>query len=97
MSTYILFYDYVEDYLDRRGPFRPAHFEHAKAHIDRGQLLIAGAYANPADGAALVFEVEDAAVLEAFAQNDPYTQAGLVTGWSIREWTVVVGEEKLRG
>lgn len=95
MANFILFYDYVPDYLERRGAIRPDHFKHVQAHIDRGQLLIAGAYADPADGAALLFATADRAVIEAFAQNDPYTKNGLVTGWSIREWTVVVGEDRL--
>jgi uncharacterized protein YciI len=30
-------------------------------------------------------------VVEAFTKADPYVQNGLVTGWRIREWNVVVG------
>jgi uncharacterized protein YciI len=54
-------------------------------------LVLGGAFADPADGAAIVFKVEDKAKLEDFVKNDPYVVNGLVSGWRIREWTVVVG------
>ena len=53
---------------------------------------MAGAYANPADGAALVFKGESPSVAEEFAKNDPYVNNGLITRWWVREWTVVLGD-----
>ena len=50
-----------------------------------------GVCATPVDGAALVFKVDDRAKVEGFVGKDPYAVNGLVTGWRIREWTVVVG------
>ena len=92
MSGYwILFYDYVDDYMERRGPLRPAHFEVAKAAVDAGELVLAGAYAEPADGAALVFRADDLSTVERFVASDPYVREGLVTAWTVRPWTVVVG------
>ena len=92
MNTYwILFYDYVPDYLERRTPLRPAHFEVAKAAIEAGHLQLAGAFADPADGAALIFRCERASTVEEFVAADPYVREGLVTSWRIREWTVVAG------
>ena len=92
MSGYwILLYDYVEDYMERRGPLRPAHFEVAKAAVDAGELVLAGAFAEPADGAALVFCAEDVSSIERFVAADPYVREGLVTSWRIRAWTVVAG------
>ena len=35
------------------------------------------------------------AVVERFAQDDPYVKAGVVTHWHAREWNTVVGEEAL--
>ena len=91
---YILFYDFVDDYLNRRAPFREAHLEHAGQAHARGDLVTAGAYANPADGAALVFKAEKPSVAEDFAKNDPYVKNGLVTRWRVREWTVVLGGDR---
>lgn len=88
---YILFYDYVSDYLEKREPLRAAHFAHAKPFLDRGELFLAGAFANPADGAALVFDCNGPNVAERFAENDPYVVNGIVTAWRVREWTTVAG------
>ncbi|MGE0599576.1 MAG: YciI-like protein [Dehalococcoidia bacterium] len=86
---YILFYDYGENAVERRAPFRQEHLALATQSHDDGQLVLAGAYADPVDGAALVFRTREAA--EAFVAADPYVKSGLVTGWRIREWTVVIG------
>ncbi|MEJ7583187.1 MAG: YciI-like protein [Acidimicrobiales bacterium] len=88
---WLLFYDVVDDYVERRQPFRDAHLAHAQAAYDRGELFLAGALAEPADGAVLVFRCDSAEIVEAFARSDPYAQAGVVTGWRVRPWTVVVG------
>jgi len=89
---YLLFYDVVPDYVERRGPFRAAHLAYARRAVDRGELVLGGALAAPADGAVLVFKGSSAAVAEAFAKDDPYVTNGLVTSWRVRAWTTVVGE-----
>ena len=91
MGYFVLLYDLVDDYLERRGEFREEHLGIAKEASDRGELVMAGALAEPADGAILVFKSEDASVAERFAENDPYVKNGLVTKWRVRPWTVVVG------
>ena len=88
---YLLFYDYVETVLERRAPYRDAHLALLQEYIARGELVLGGAFADPVDGATLVFKVEDRAKVEEFVGKDPYAVNGLVTGWRIREWTVVVG------
>jgi uncharacterized protein YciI len=90
---YALFYNYVPDYLERRGAYRDAHLALVKAAIGRGELFLGGAFANPADGALIVFDAATPAVAEAFAKADPYVQNGLVTKWQVREWTTVVGKD----
>jgi uncharacterized protein len=91
MSYYILFYDVVPDYLARRAPFRPDHFRLLNEAHDRGELVMAGALSDPADGAVLVFHGPDASAAEAFARADPYVTNGLVTRWRVRPWNVVTG------
>jgi uncharacterized protein YciI len=59
----------------------------------RGELILAGAYADPVDGAALLFKCESRTVPEHFVAADPYMVGGLVTRWYVREWTTVVGEQ----
>jgi uncharacterized protein YciI len=86
---YILFYDYGPNAMERRAPHRSAHLELASASHTAGEMVMAGAFNEPLDGAALVFRTREAA--EAFVQEDPYVSSGLVTGWRIREWNVVIG------
>lgn len=93
MKHFILFYEVVDDYLERRGEFRSAHLAMARAATERGDLRLAGAYADPADGAALVFRGEDDSLARAFAEADPYLRNGLVKSWQIREWSVVIGAD----
>jgi len=89
---YLLFYDYSPDYLERRGEFRDAHLVLAWAAQAKGQLILGGAFANPADGAVLHFRGDSPAVAEDFARVDPYVLNGLVKKWTVREWTTVVGD-----
>jgi uncharacterized protein YciI len=88
---FLLFYDYVENIVERRAPFREAHLSLVREYVARGELVLAGAFADPVDGAALAFRVDDRAKVEDFVGQDPYVVDGLVTKWRIREWTVVVG------
>lgn len=91
MTYWLLFYDLVDDYLERRVPLRQAHLALATDAHERGELLLAGALADPVDGAVLVFRVDDVSVVEAFARQDPYVLEGLVGSWRVRPWSVVVG------
>ena len=92
MKHFLLMYDYVPDVLERRPPFRGAHLEHAWAAHDRGELVVAGALADPVDGAVLLFAGEDSKAAEDFARADPYVVGGLVKSWRVREWSTVVGD-----
>ena len=87
----VLEYELVDDYLERRPEFRDEHLGLARTAHDRGELALAGALADPSDRALLVWATEDEAVVEAFAQNDPYVLNGLVRTWRIRPWNVVIG------
>jgi len=89
----ILFYDVVDDYVEKRTPFRGQHLELARQAHARGELVLAGALAEPADAAVLVFRGESPEVAVAFAKADPYVKNGLVTAWRVRKWATVVGGE----
>ncbi|WP_087686608.1 YciI-like protein [Pandoraea sp. PE-S2R-1] len=89
---YLLTYELVDDYLDRRADYRDAHLALAWQAVDRGDLLLAGALEDPVDTAALLFEGESAASAEAFANADPYVRNGLVKSWCVRPWKTVVGK-----
>jgi uncharacterized protein YciI len=92
---YLLFYDFVADYVERRAEFRARHLQLAWEAQARGELILAGAYAGPVDGAALLFQCASREIPERFVASDPYVQSGLVTKWHIREWTTVVGRDAI--
>ena len=96
MKHFVLIYDYVPDYLERRGPLRPAHLEVARASVARDELQLGGAV--PSDDppfGLLLFKADTAQVAEDFARADPYVTQGVVASWRVREWITVVGEGAL--
>ena len=89
---YLLLYQLSPDYLVRRGQYRDEHLTLAWEAHARGELVLAGAFSEPSDGAAAIFKADSADVVRRFAEADPYVRAGLVTHWQVRPWTTVVGE-----
>jgi uncharacterized protein YciI len=88
---YLLMYDLVDDYVERRKPLRRAHLAHAGTFVARGELLLGGALAEPVDTAVLLFRGDSPAAASAFAAADPYVLEGLVKSWRVRPWSTVVG------
>jgi uncharacterized protein len=88
---FLLFYDFVPDYLQRRAAYREEHLRLAWESQARGGLVLAGALSDPVDAAVLLFQGDNDQEARAFAAADPYVRAGLVTRWSVRPWTTVVG------
>lgn len=88
---YLLFYEFAENYLERRTAFREEHLALARAAHEGGDLVMAGALSDPADGAVLIFQGTDSSAAEVFVANDPYVKNGLVLSHKIRPWTVVFG------
>lgn len=96
MAHALLIYEVVDDYIERRAAFRTRHLELIRDADQRGEVVIAGALADPADGAVLAFRGETAEAAEQaarrFAEADPYVANGLVTRWRVRRWMTVVGD-----
>ena len=90
---FLLFYDVVTDYAERRMPYRAAHLRLAREAVVRGELVLGGALADPIDGAVLLFRGPSPEIAERFAAADPYVLNGLVTRWRVRRWTTVVGAD----
>jgi uncharacterized protein len=89
---FVLEYDVIDGFIERRAPHRAAHLDHARQATERGELRLAGALAD--DGRALLlFQGPDRSVAERFAQSDPYVRAGLVRAHRVHEWTVVIGAD----
>jgi hypothetical protein len=92
---YVLIYDLAPDYLDRRQAFRAVHLALGRAAVERGELVLGGALADPVDRAILVFRGPDDGAARAFAAADPYVANGLVTRWEVRPWMTVLGRDAL--
>ncbi len=88
---FVLIYDAYDNYVERRTPLRPRHFELARESIARGELLSGGAFADPIDGSLLIFKGATADVASDFAKADPYVVHGLIRSWRVREWTPAIG------
>jgi uncharacterized protein YciI len=88
---YMLIYKTVENYVEKRAPYRPEHLGIANAAHAKGELFMGGALGDPPDTAIMIFKGESPVVAEEFARNDPYVKAGLIKEWSVRPWTVVIG------
>lgn len=92
LMHYILFYDVVENFVEKRMPFRGAHLTKVREAFERGEIVLAGALTEPADGAVLVFRGVSSQPAEEFARNDPYVANGLVRSWRVRKWNTVIGD-----
>jgi uncharacterized protein len=88
---YLLFYEASPSYVEDRKPYRQEHLALAASAVERGELVLGGAYAEPADGGLLLFKGDSPDVARRFAEADPYVQSGIVKRWWVREWTTVVG------
>jgi uncharacterized protein len=90
MKYFALMYEVVEDFIEKRTPFREAHLTLARDTHARGELLLAGAISDPV-GALLIFQTDSRDAVDRFVRADPYVTQGLVKNWKIRPWAVVVG------
>lgn len=91
MKYFALTYDVVDNFAERRLPFREPHLRLASDAHARGEIVMAGALGDPPDKALIVFRAPDMAAAETFAKSDPYVINGLVKSWKVRPWNVVIG------
>jgi uncharacterized protein YciI len=89
---HVLFYEVTTDFAERRLEFRDLHLCASWDAVDRGELVLGGAFGDASDGAMLIFQ-GDAQVAERFARADPYVKQGLVQRWFVRRWNTVVGHD----
>ncbi len=90
---FLLFYDYLPDYMAKRDDYRSMHLTMAWHAHQRGELALGGAFSDTMDGAVMLFSGDSPEVAERFAASDPYVQNGLVSRWWVRPWATVVGDD----
>lgn len=91
MTHVLLEYTLAVDYLERRAEFRAGHLELLEGPAATGELLLAGALADPFDRSLFVWREDALPAAEAFVAADPYIAHGLVTSWRIRTWNTAIG------
>jgi uncharacterized protein YciI len=91
VNYYALLYDGAADYVSRRAAHRDAHLAIVREAHARGEIMYAGALGNPPSGALIIFRSASPAAAEQFARRDPYVLNGVVTGWRVLPWHIVVG------
>ena len=81
---YALLYESADDVLAKAGPHISGHSARLTEFRRRGTLLMGGVFANPQEGALIVFTTREAA--EEFVRSDPFVSNGVVRSWRIYEW-----------
>jgi uncharacterized protein YciI len=84
----VMFYEVAQDGMAKAQDNYAAHRARLDAFHARGVLLMAGPFANPADGAMGIFTSKVAA--EEFIQGDPFVLHGVVGKWRLVEWNEVL-------
>ena len=83
----LLRYEYVQDMAERREPHREAHLALIERYHADGRIAVAGAAGDPPSTGLIAFR--EAADADAFREEDPYVEAGLVTSWTVEPLTLV--------
>jgi uncharacterized protein YciI len=91
MRIYAALIRYIDNVVELRAPHRPKHLEYLENLHGQGKVLMAGAWADPVDGALFVYRADSREEVEQLIANDPYNRAGLFVEVTIREWNVVIG------
>ena len=85
---FVMFYELAADGMGKARTHYPAHRARLDLFHARGLLLMAGPWANPAEGAIGIFTTKEAA--EEFIKDDPFVTGGVVGKWTVREWRDVL-------
>jgi uncharacterized protein YciI len=93
MKHFALLYDMVENFVERRKPYRDVHIQHINDAHRRGLIMMAGPLGEPPDGGLLIFRAESSAAVEEWVRADTYVTNGIVVSWRVRPWNVVIGVE----
>ena len=88
-AHFLLLYDYPDDVLERRAPYRDGHLALIREWKEDGRVLLAGAIGDPVHGGAFAFRVDDEAQIDEFMNADPYVQNGVITGHRVEPWNIV--------
>ena len=96
---YAIICEEVEDSLEKRMAARPAHLQRISALVDEGRVLVAGPHPaidsdDPGeagfDGSLLILDFPDLAAATAWANSDPYVEAGVFSRVTVKPFKKVL-------
>lgn len=90
MNVFVVEYVYEVETAAARDEHRPAHRQWVQEHVDSGRVLASGPYSDGA-GALLLFTADSEPALLEDLKQDPFNQAGVVSGLRVKEWQPVLG------
>jgi hypothetical protein len=93
MKHFALIYDMVENFVERRKPYRETHIQWINDAHARGLIVMAGPLGDPPDGGLIIFRADSPARVEEWVRGDIYVANGIVVGWKVRPWNLVIGAE----
>ena len=83
MKTVVFYDHHPEKTMDDIMKFFPQHQQNEDHFVQAGKVLGIGAFSIPGEGAMAIFTDRESA--EAFVENDPFVQEGLVSV-TIKDW-----------
>ncbi|CAF1160140.1 unnamed protein product [Adineta ricciae] len=95
-KLHILHYDYVENVVEKRKPYREAHLAFINKQVESGNVILGGAAGNPPSEAFLIFRNLSSKQIEEVAQRDPYVVHGIARKYSVKPYMAVVGDDLLK-
>jgi uncharacterized protein YciI/uncharacterized protein YndB with AHSA1/START domain len=85
---YLMTYETTPETLQKAGPHLAGHIERLDEFQRRGKLLMAGPLMDGTGRALGVFTTKESA--EEFIAGDPFVTGGVVTKWSVVDWSEVL-------
>lgn len=95
-KLYVLQYEYVENMLDRRTPFREGHLALFGQQVQNGNVVLGGMIDYPPTGALVIFRHLTPNDIEQIVQQDPYVTNKLVTNYRIKPYIATSGDNLLK-
>ncbi|MCB1675752.1 MAG: YciI family protein [Halioglobus sp.] len=96
---YAILCEDIDDSLGRRQEARPAHLERLQQLVQEGRLLVAGPHPaldtpDPGDagftGSLVIAEFDSLEAATAWADSDPYVDAGVFSRVTVKPYKVVL-------
>lgn len=95
-KLHILEYEYVDNVLEKRVPYRPGHLEIFGKQSKDGNVVIGGPVDDPPSGARIIFRNLTAKEIDDIVQQDPYVINNIVTKYTIRPYFAGHGDSSLK-